>query len=72
MNTEIENYKVIHYKSTKSSQNQGNKWVFSCFLKIFMDGDCLMTIGRLFHSLDAETVNVLSPANTLVMGYTRR
>ena len=52
----------------KSINQLGNKYVLSAFLKAFTETDYLMWTGMLFHNFEAQTVKLLSPAWTRVLG----
>ena len=62
---ENQNYVNTYKKNNKLQlQTAKKRSVFKAFLKLITDGDCLS--GRSFQYFEADTVNVLSPANMRV------
>ena len=65
-------YYTYNYRSSVKIYKLEKRCVFKAFLKVEADKDCLIVSGSSFQYFEADTVNVLSPANERVMEYVRR
>ena len=62
---------TCYNKNKLTTTNCKTKSNFKAFLKAITDEDCLILSGRSIQYFEADTVNVLSPANVQVTEYVR-